>query len=161
MAKSLCVNIDVDTESLNKAIEETEHLIKLLEKAEQLNDSFKGPYCKIVIPEIEIKFSKQSLPDFGTAAEYVKNSIVSELGTVVQDVVKKTEDSDSETVVEFCSNCEHEIEMRWNVKKDGYKAFCPVCGNRLMLCDECIHRDGKFCDDCNYDSKTDSCKFNK
>lgn len=30
-------------------------------------------------------------------------------------------------VAEFCSNCESEIEMAWNAKLLGYKAFCPVC----------------------------------
>lgn len=39
-------------------------------------------------------------------------------------------------VIEVCPHCENEIEMRWSVEEFGYKAFCPVCGNRLMLCDE-------------------------
>lgn len=64
------------------------------------------------------------------------------------------------TVIEVCSNCGIEIEMRWNVERDGYKAFCPVCGERLMLCDECHHRNGEFHDDCNYNCETDSCRFN-
>ena len=64
-------------------------------------------------------------------------------------------------VTEFCPECESEIEIRWDVKTDGYKAYCPVCGSRLMLCDECQHRvdDNQTCD-CDYDSKTDSCRFN-
>lgn len=66
------------------------------------------------------------------------------------------------TVVEYCSSCETEIEMRWDVKKMGYKAYCPVCGDRLMLCDECQHREGgEFTDDCDYDSRTDTCRFNQ
>ena len=65
------------------------------------------------------------------------------------------------TVTEFCPNCETEIEMCWNVKVLGYKAYCPVCGERLMLCDECRHPNGEFCDNCDYDSKTDSCKYNR
>jgi len=32
------------------------------------------------------------------------------------------------TVTEWCSECETEITMEWNVDKMGYKAFCPVCG---------------------------------
>lgn len=66
----------------------------------------------------------------------------------------------STTVVELCPNCGTEVEMRWDVKTDGFKAFCPVCGNRLMLCDECMHRTGECCLDCDYDSETDSCRFN-
>ena len=38
-------------------------------------------------------------------------------------------------VVEWCPNCETEIEMMWDVESMGYKAFSPVCGNRIMLCD--------------------------
>ena len=60
-------------------------------------------------------------------------------------------------VTEFCPHCESEIEMRWNTDTDGYQAFCPVCGNRLMLCDECHHTDGNG--GCDYDSATDTCRF--
>lgn len=63
-------------------------------------------------------------------------------------------------VTEFCPNCESEIEMKWDIERDGYKAFCPVCGNRLMLCDECQHAEGNGCIGCDYDSATDSCKHN-
>lgn len=35
-------------------------------------------------------------------------------------------------VTEVCPHCEAEVEMRWNVAADGYKAFCPHCGNRLI-----------------------------
>jgi len=60
-------------------------------------------------------------------------------------------------VTEMCPHCETEVEMRWNTDTMGFKAFCPVCGKRLMLCDEC-HQLGGGCD---YDSKADSCQFNK
>lgn len=62
-------------------------------------------------------------------------------------------------VIEVCPNCGNEIEMRWSVEEFGYKAFCPVCGNRLMLCDECQHGEGAL--PCDYDNDTDSCRFNK
>lgn len=62
------------------------------------------------------------------------------------------------TVTEVCPHCENEIEMRWSVEAQGYKAICPVCGGRLMLCDECLHAEDGGC--CNYDSETDSCKYN-
>lgn len=60
-------------------------------------------------------------------------------------------------VTEMCPHCESEVEMRWDTDTMGFRAFCPVCGNRLMLCDECQHSDGGPCD---YDSKTDSCRHN-
>lgn len=69
----------------------------------------------------------------------------------------------AETVVELCSHCNNEIEMRWNVSTQGYKAFCPVCGERLMLCDECMHSgpDGEYVGKCDYCSETDTCQYNQ
>lgn len=68
----------------------------------------------------------------------------------------------NETVVEYCPHCETEVEMKWDIDRDGYKAFCPYCGNRLMLCDECQHRTGgDNVGDCDYDTQTNTCRFNK
>lgn len=63
--------------------------------------------------------------------------------------------------VEMCPHCEQEVKIRWNVNKDGFKAYCPHCGKRLMLCNACQHRYGESCDDCDYCGKTDTCRFNK
>lgn len=60
-------------------------------------------------------------------------------------------------VTELCPHCENEIEMRWDTDTLGFKAFCPVCGQRLMLCDECQH---SGTGDCDYCSETDSCRYN-
>lgn len=77
--------------------------------------------------------------------------------TVEQDAMNES----SLLVTEYCPECETEVTMQWDVKELGYKAFCPHCGKRLMLCDECQSRkDGGFMDDCDYDSETDSCRFN-
>ena len=66
------------------------------------------------------------------------------------------------TVSEFCSNCETEIEMRWNVTTLGYRAFCPVCGKRLMLCDTCQHPEGGTRgQNCDYSIAKDCCRHNK
>ena len=40
----------------------------------------------------------------------------------------------------------------------GFKAFCPVCGKRLMLCDECRHTEGM--PGCDYNSHLDCCRNN-
>lgn len=64
-------------------------------------------------------------------------------------------------VTELCPNCETEVEMRWDVEMFGYKAYCPYCGQRLMLCDECQHPNGEFSDDCDYCTETDTCRFNR
>lgn len=58
-------------------------------------------------------------------------------------------------VTECCPHCEHEIEMRWNTDELGFEARCPVCGGRLMLCDECQHLDNPC--SCDYDRHSDSC----
>lgn len=60
-------------------------------------------------------------------------------------------------VTETCPNCENEIEMRWDTDERGYEAVCPVCGGRLMLCDECLHSEDNPGGKCDYNSKTDSC----
>lgn len=63
------------------------------------------------------------------------------------------------TVTEVCPSCLHEIEITWDTDKMGFKAFCPVCGNRLMLCDACLHAENSL--DCDYDGETDTCRHNK
>ena len=63
--------------------------------------------------------------------------------------------------VEMCPHCMREAEIRWNVNEDGFKAYCPYCGKKLMLCNACQHRYGDFSDDCDYCSQKDSCMFNK
>lgn len=64
------------------------------------------------------------------------------------------------TVTEWCPHCENEVAFRWNVLVQGYKAFCPVCGKPLMLCDECQHREqtGKPVPPCDYDSEAGACR---
>ena len=63
-------------------------------------------------------------------------------------------------VTEWCPNCDHEVTMRWDIHADGYKAFCPHCGNVLMLCDECLHHEGKNRSKCDWDDKAGTCKHN-
>lgn len=59
-------------------------------------------------------------------------------------------------VTEMCPSCGKEVTLIWDTEKDGYKAFCPYCGERLMLCSAC-HDDDFACD---YDRETDSCQWN-
>lgn len=44
-------------------------------------------------------------------------------------------------VCEICPECGAENIMTWDVEKEGYVAYCPHCGSKMMLCDECIHSD--------------------
>lgn len=60
-------------------------------------------------------------------------------------------------VTETCPHCGNEIEMRWDTDAMGFKASCPVCGERLMLCDECVHAGGP----CDYDGQADTCRRNR
>lgn len=40
-------------------------------------------------------------------------------------------------VYEYCSNCESKVGIAWDCENDGLMAFCPNCGEILMLCSEC------------------------
>lgn len=62
-------------------------------------------------------------------------------------------------VTEVCPHCESEVTMVWDTDKDGFEAFCPYCGNRLMLCDECQHTENPVA--CDYCNETDSCQMRK
>ncbi len=67
--------------------------------------------------------------------------------------------SEEYTVTEWCPHCESEIEMTWNVEDRGYKSFCPACGNRLMLCDECQHSEQR--QPCDFDADTGLCRHRR
>lgn len=69
-------------------------------------------------------------------------------------------DDDRKTVTEDCPTCGNEVTMVWDVEQNGYKATCPFCGGRLMLCDEYQHPNGIYTDDCDYDPLTKSCRYN-
>ncbi|MDE7244129.1 MAG: helix-turn-helix transcriptional regulator [Oscillospiraceae bacterium] len=86
----------------------------------------------------------------------VQSDAVKWFDSEITDMTTEEVEERTFTVTEFCPHCETEIEMRWDTDKQGFKAFCPSCGQRLMLCDEC-HQLGGGCD---YSSDTDSCKFN-
>ena len=65
--------------------------------------------------------------------------------------------------VEVCAHCSNEVAIRWNINELGFQAFCPICGNRLMLCDACSHRheDLNGCGDCDYWTEKDCCRFSR
>ncbi len=42
-------------------------------------------------------------------------------------------------VIECCPHCGHEnIIQNWNVRYDGWVIHCLRCGEKLLLCDECM-----------------------
>lgn len=52
--------------------------------------------------------------------------------------------------IECCSECGAENEIRWDINEDGFEAFCPHCGAKMMLCDACHHKYGECHDDCDW-----------
>ena len=54
-------------------------------------------------------------------------------------------------MVEWCLHCERQVVMLWDVKEDDMVAYCPYCGKRMMLCEQCQG-------ECDYDYGIDLCK---
>lgn len=54
-----------------------------------------------------------------------------------------------------CKNCHTETSVEVPVLS-GYYAFCPICGEGTTLCTECLNDNSENCD---YDYRTDSCKW--
>ena len=53
--------------------------------------------------------------------------------------------------VEMCPHCDTEITIEWDVENDGYEVICPECGEKIMLCDACLHSEDngfQYCDWC-------------
>lgn len=87
---------------------------------------------------------------FGECTRKIYESALNEAADTIEKL-------SAESIIEVCPHCENEIEMQWDINKRVYKAFCPVCGKRLMLCSECMNSGAGGCD---YNSKNDSCRFN-
>ena len=56
-------------------------------------------------------------------------------------------------VTEYCPHCNEEITLEWDVKENGYQAFCARCGRKLMLCSECLYEE----DLCDWSEETGYC----
>lgn len=68
----------------------------------------------------------------------------------------KSKDWKPNLITVYCSECEREVTLQWDFEQDGYKSFCPYCGERLMMCSYCDHLE-----DCDYDQASDSCRYNR
>lgn len=44
-------------------------------------------------------------------------------------------------IVEVCPHCDAENVQMWNVDTMGFVTTCSECGKKILLCDECMHRD--------------------
>ena len=58
-----------------------------------------------------------------------------------------------EKIYELCPHCNAEVSVLWDMASQGYLTRCPSCGKRLLLCSECVNRDG-----CDYDQKSGLCR---
>ena len=69
--------------------------------------------------------------------------------------MEKAKQFEPHFITVYCSECERETTMQWDIEQDGFKAYCPYCGKRLMMCSYCDHLEN-----CDYDKDTDTCRYN-
>lgn len=62
--------------------------------------------------------------------------------------------------VETCPHCGEEVEINWCTKENGYEVYCPYCGKKIMLCDECMHANDNVTQKCDWCKET-GCFRNK
>lgn len=97
---------------------------------------------------------------FTNAIEALQQMAVEGFMAAVKRLVAIEPTNRTYIVTEWCPNCESEVEIHgWDTERDGYEAFCPYCGKRLMLCDECQHSENAR--GCDYDSQIDTCRKRK
>ena len=61
-------------------------------------------------------------------------------------------------VTELCPHCERaRLRCSGTLTQTALRHSAPYCGERLMLCDECLHSGTGNCD---YSNNTDSCRHN-
>lgn len=58
-------------------------------------------------------------------------------------------------VTECCPHCDTESTLMWSVEEHGYEIYCPVCGQKIMLCSMCDHHN-----DCDWTEEA-GCKMKK
>lgn len=89
------------------------------------------------------------------------------INTVINEEIVDSESPDEETeTAETAEECEAEtveateicpeFETEVRVESSTYKAECPVCHRKLMLCGICRTA---HAGDCDYDTSTDTCRF--
>lgn len=61
------------------------------------------------------------------------------------------------TVYEMCPHCGQDVIITgWDVSIHGFETTCPYCGERMMLCDECLN--GSNPCSCDWDSNKNTCQ---
>ncbi len=72
-------------------------------------------------------------------------STIKKIEEMEQTKNQESSGAERNRITEFCPHCNEEITMEWDVKGNGYQAFCARCGRKLMLCSECLCKED-FCD---------------
>ena len=106
----------------------------------------------------------QELPELvAKGYDLVRGSVLPKTVKVAgnNNVVFEVNNECEKFVMEYCANCDTEVFIRWDVQKSGFKAYCPYCGNVLMLCDECQHRNPNVdYTDASYRNGDNDCDWN-
>lgn len=50
-------------------------------------------------------------------------------------------------IEEVCSNCDELINTNWNIEKYGYIMYCPFCGTKMYICNQCERCSESNCSD--------------
>ena len=111
---------------------------------------------KIELTQEELQLLYTACMSYGDRLSGIVKSIPNEEKMIVDSLSNRAKESwnlaqkitlylkESDTkieVVEICPHCMGENIIKWNVKRDGYEIVCQHCGEKIMLCDACIHSD--------------------
>lgn len=55
------------------------------------------------------------------------------------EALRELEELKTKMACEHCENCNTDIGILWDAEQDGLMAFCPNCGQPIMLCSICTH----------------------
>lgn len=129
----------------------------LVETKNQRNNGFMEG--EIIVMDKKINFTQEELQllyaacmSYGDKLSEVIKSIpneetdklsnrAKESWNIARKVTEYMDESNYREEVEICPHCMGENIIKWNVKRDGYEIVCQHCGEKIMLCDACIHSD--------------------
>lgn len=97
----------------------------------------------------------KSIPNEGEIVLDSLSNRAKESWNLAQKITSYLKESDTKIeVVEICPHCMGENILLWNIEKDGYEIICQHCGEKMMLCDACLHAEDnkeEKCDWCQAD----------
>lgn len=156
-----CECVDYELAVYRKQLDDSKDVIECKEALNyRLNKAFPPSYGRLGDDDID-EWHCVEYNDYDSECWWNELSEGQEYAKGLLELLEPERYDRSGFVTELCPNCETEVEMRWDVEMFGYKAYCPYCGQRLMLCDECQHPNGEYEDNCDYCTETDSCRFNR